>query len=67
MVDRIVEKPVMVKDQVSIIVEKGVPTPVIHEKAIYMTEERVIEVPVQKEVIVERLITNEKAVEVEVI
>lgn len=57
----------MVKDQVSIIVEKGVPTPVIHEKAIYMTEERVIEVPVQKEVIVERLITNEKAVEVEVI
>jgi hypothetical protein len=37
-----VEKPVIVKDQVGIVIEKGITHTAIHEKPIYLAQERIV-------------------------
>lgn len=67
MVDRVVEKPVVVKDQVATVIEKGITHPEVREKAVFVAQEVIVQVPVSRDKIVERVITNEKAVEFEVV
>jgi hypothetical protein len=66
-VDRIVEKPITVKDQVGIVIEKGITHTAIHEKPVYLTQERIVEIPTGREKVVDRVVINERAIEFEVI
>ena len=65
--DRVVERPVTLREQVGIIVEKPISIPVIHEVPVNFYREVAIEVAVIKEVVVDRVIFDEKIAEVEVI
>lgn len=66
LVDRIVEKPVVVQDQVALFVEKGVVQVEVHEKPVHIIQEKAVEVLVRKEVAVEKVMFNEQPVEVPV-
>ena len=61
-----IEKPVILKEQVGVIIEKGIPLIAIHQKPVELTVEKILEVPVEKEVLVDRVIVDERLVEVDV-
>lgn len=65
--ESVIEKPIVLKEQVGVIVEKGIPLVAIHEKPIELIVDRIIEVPVEKEVMVERVVMDERLIEVDVL
>lgn len=56
-----------VKEQVGLLLERGVTHTAVHEKPVVMSEEKILPVPQIREKLVDRVVTNERAVEVEVI
>lgn len=65
--DRIIERPVTLKQEVAIVVEKLVPVPVVEQKPVSFQQQVLVDVPVIKEVLVDRIVETERAVEIEVL
>lgn len=65
--ESVIERPVVLKEQVGVIVEKGIPLVAIHEKPIEIISDRIVEVPVEKEVLVEKVVMDERLIEVDIL
>lgn len=64
MFDRVVEKPVALKEQVGVKVTVGQVEKEIHERPVEIKTEVIKEVPVRAEVLTEKHVIDEKMVEV---